>query len=143
MGVQVDVVLGLHNSAGEAFNITHIAGSINSPQAFQYYVQNFTLKVGVLNAFSPLQQLAFLASKGSSWKYETSIIARLTSSLFFAALQLLPEAWRASFVAIHFQTRQLLAGTRVAAVSYSLPPVRINHKDLCINFVHSMLHMIL
>ncbi|KAL3152709.1 hypothetical protein ABBQ38_012300 [Trebouxia sp. C0009 RCD-2024] len=44
VGGPVDVVLGLHNSAGEAFNITHIAGSINSPQAFQYYVQNFTLK---------------------------------------------------------------------------------------------------
>ena len=43
--MQVDVVLGLHNSAGEAFNITHIAGSINSPKAFYYYVQNFTLQV--------------------------------------------------------------------------------------------------
>ena len=43
--LQVDVVLGLHNSAGETFNITHIAGSINAPQAFHYYVQNFTLQV--------------------------------------------------------------------------------------------------
>jgi len=41
----VDVVIGLHNSAGEVFNVTHIAGSINAPQAFQYYVQNFTFQV--------------------------------------------------------------------------------------------------
>jgi len=38
-------VIGLHNSAGEVFNVTHIAGSINAPQAFQYYVQNFTFQV--------------------------------------------------------------------------------------------------
>lgn len=41
-GGLVDVVVGFESSAGEAFNITGIAGSINAPQAFQYYVQNFT-----------------------------------------------------------------------------------------------------
>ncbi|DBA82944.1 hypothetical protein WJX77_012184 [Trebouxia sp. C0004] len=44
VGEAVDVVIGLHNSAGEVFNVTHIAGSINAPQAFQYYVQNFTFQ---------------------------------------------------------------------------------------------------
>lgn len=91
-GMQVDVVLGLHNSAGEAFNITHIAGSINSPQAFQYYVQNFTLKVGTLNSLEPLSIFV-------SWLENRVLVGSrlprsiLSKCLFTAAIQLLLEAW--------------------------------------------------
>ena len=55
----MDVVVGFDNTAGEAFNITGIAGSFNSPSAFQYYVQNFTYQVA-LPADEHLTYLAWL-----------------------------------------------------------------------------------
>jgi len=43
-GANVDVVLGLHNSASQPYNISAIMGSLNSPLDFGIYVQNFTLQ---------------------------------------------------------------------------------------------------
>lgn len=43
-GKLVDVVVGLHNEASsEAYNISFIAGSLNSPADFSLHVQNFTM----------------------------------------------------------------------------------------------------
>ncbi len=39
---QVEVVVGLHNDGAEAYNLTMIAGSLNSPVDFTVYVQNFS-----------------------------------------------------------------------------------------------------
>lgn len=41
-GKQVRVVLGIHNDADVAYNISAIMGSLNSPTDFSIYVQNFT-----------------------------------------------------------------------------------------------------
>ena len=42
--VQVDVVVGLRNGAGEDLNVTAVAGVINAPSAFYrgYPIQNLT-----------------------------------------------------------------------------------------------------
>jgi len=42
-GKMVDVVVGLHNEGSEAYNISLITGSLNSPADFSLHVQNFTL----------------------------------------------------------------------------------------------------
>jgi hypothetical protein len=39
---QVDVVLGIRNEGSQTYNVTMIAGSLNSPAEFKLYVQNFT-----------------------------------------------------------------------------------------------------
>lgn len=44
-GKEVKCVLGIHNDASEAYNITAILGSLNSPADFRLYVQNFTENV--------------------------------------------------------------------------------------------------
>ena len=43
--MQVNVVLGFHNEATEAYNVTAIMGSLNSPTDFAIHVQNFTQQV--------------------------------------------------------------------------------------------------
>jgi hypothetical protein len=45
---QVEVVVGLHNDGAEAYNLTMIAGSLNSPVDFTVYVQNFSHLVSQL-----------------------------------------------------------------------------------------------
>jgi len=42
VGTEVDVVVGVHNGAPEALNLTGVTGSINSPAEYRFYVQNFT-----------------------------------------------------------------------------------------------------
>jgi len=42
MGEVADVIVGLVNRGQEPMNVTSIAGSINSPFDFGYYIQNFT-----------------------------------------------------------------------------------------------------
>ena len=43
--LQVEVVLGFHNEATMAYNVTAIMGSLNSPMDFSIFVQNFTNQV--------------------------------------------------------------------------------------------------
>lgn len=43
--VQVDVVLSFHNGGDEALTVAGITGSINSPAAFNIYVNNLTSMV--------------------------------------------------------------------------------------------------
>lgn len=38
-------MLGLHNDASEAYNITSIMGSVNSPADFKTYIHNLTHQV--------------------------------------------------------------------------------------------------
>ena len=45
--VQIDVVLGFHNGGDETLNVTNVIGSINSPAAFNIFVQNFSAAVRV------------------------------------------------------------------------------------------------
>jgi hypothetical protein len=42
MYVQVEAVIGVHNGASSAINITAIAGSLNNAKAFSQHFQNFT-----------------------------------------------------------------------------------------------------
>ena len=42
-----------------------------------------------------------------------------------AAIQFLPEAWRAGIIAVYLQARQLPASPRVAAIPDSIPQVRV------------------
>jgi len=42
---QIEVVLGFHNEATMAYNVTAIMGSLNSPMDFSIFVQNFTNQV--------------------------------------------------------------------------------------------------
>lgn len=44
-GAKVKTVLGIHNDSPEAYNVTAIFGSLNSPADFRLYVQNFTQQV--------------------------------------------------------------------------------------------------
>ncbi len=102
----MDVVIGLHNSAGEVFNVTHIAGSINAPQAFQYYVQNFTFQV----TFSPPLVLVIALTCQEVARCNTVTLFPCELSLdhwelCYAAVQLTVEAGRAGVVAVHIQTR--------------------------------------
>lgn len=41
-GEYVPILLGVHNEAKKAYNVSFIMGSLNLPQEFSYYVQNFT-----------------------------------------------------------------------------------------------------
>lgn len=43
--VQIDVVLSFHNGGDEALNVSGVMGSINSPAAFNIYVNNLTAMV--------------------------------------------------------------------------------------------------
>eukprot|EP00164_Ancoracysta_twista_P000460 GFYU01000619.1.p1 GENE.GFYU01000619.1~~GFYU01000619.1.p1 ORF type:complete len:262 (+),score=106.55 GFYU01000619.1:66-788(+) len=42
-GDNVDVVVGLYNKGEETFNITNVAGSLNAPFQFSYFIQNYTI----------------------------------------------------------------------------------------------------
>uniref|UniRef100_A0A7S3RAP3 Translocon-associated protein subunit alpha n=1 Tax=Dunaliella tertiolecta TaxID=3047 RepID=A0A7S3RAP3_DUNTE len=42
-GGLVDVVVGLHNEGSETYNVSLIAGSLNSPADFSLHVQNFSM----------------------------------------------------------------------------------------------------
>lgn len=42
---QVKVVVGIRNDATEAYNITSIMGSVNSPADFKTYIHNLTHQV--------------------------------------------------------------------------------------------------
>ncbi|KAG1674966.1 hypothetical protein FOA52_014761 [Chlamydomonas sp. UWO 241] len=44
-GKPVKCVLGIHNDAAVAYNVTAIVGSLNSPGDFKLYIQNFTENV--------------------------------------------------------------------------------------------------
>jgi len=41
-GQVVEVLLGFVNNGEQEFNITHIGASLNHPQDFKYYIQNYT-----------------------------------------------------------------------------------------------------
>jgi hypothetical protein len=43
--VQIKVVLGIHNDAGEPYNITSIMGSVNSVADFKSFIHNLTHQV--------------------------------------------------------------------------------------------------
>ncbi len=107
-------MIGLHNSAGEVFNVTHIAGSINAPQAFHYYVQNFTFQVT-----SRTVDCLDLARSHMS-------LALTIGELCYAAIQLTVEARRAGIVAVHIQARQLSPCARMAAVFDSILAVNFS-----------------
>lgn len=57
-GKPVTVVLGVHNDASEAYNVTAILGSLNSPMDFRMYIQNFTQSV-YLQVIPPGEDLTF------------------------------------------------------------------------------------
>eukprot|EP00798_Chlamydomonas_sp_ICE-L_P028292 gene28292-31402_t len=57
-GKPVDVVLGIRNDASEAYNVTSILGSLNSPMDFRMHIQNFTQQV-YLQTIAPGQDLSF------------------------------------------------------------------------------------
>ena len=42
---QVETVVGVHNAASSAINITVLAGSLNNAKAFSQHFQNFTAQV--------------------------------------------------------------------------------------------------
>jgi translocon-associated protein subunit alpha len=42
-GERVKVLLGLRNTGNDAVNVTHLAGSLNVPNNFNFYVTNFTV----------------------------------------------------------------------------------------------------
>jgi translocon-associated protein subunit alpha len=42
-GRMVDMVVGFHNEGSETYNVSLIAGSLNSPADFSLHVQNFTM----------------------------------------------------------------------------------------------------
>lgn len=47
--VQVETVLGVHNGASSAINITALAGSLNNAKAFSQHFQNFSAQVTILH----------------------------------------------------------------------------------------------
>ena len=60
--VQVDVVVGLRNGAGEDLNVTAVAGVINAPSAFYrgYPIQNLTGLVSMHHTWLILDLLMIL-----------------------------------------------------------------------------------
>lgn len=44
---QVEILVGLHNGADSDVTVEAIMGSINNPQQFSFFVQNFTAEVGI------------------------------------------------------------------------------------------------
>ncbi len=44
--LQISIVLGIHNDAGEEYNVTAVMGSLNAPNDFRMHIQNFTQQVG-------------------------------------------------------------------------------------------------
>jgi hypothetical protein len=46
---QVEILCGFYNGGDVPLNVTHVAGSINSPMDFRVYVQNWTSPVRALN----------------------------------------------------------------------------------------------
>lgn len=44
LGDEVEVICGFRNTGDESFNITHIMGSLNNPDNFRDYMDNFTMK---------------------------------------------------------------------------------------------------
>jgi len=45
LSTQVEAVVGVHNGAASAVNITALAGSLNNAKAFSQHFQNFSAQV--------------------------------------------------------------------------------------------------
>lgn len=56
-GKAIDVVLGLHNDGSETYNISLVAGSLNSPADFSLHVQNFSA-IGYGYALGPGEEVS-------------------------------------------------------------------------------------
>jgi len=76
-GERLKVIMGLRNTGESLMNVTHIAGSINAPNQWSYYITNFTVfeyNVGVES------------SKESSFEYQFMIDPQLAGHEFTLAL---------------------------------------------------------
>jgi len=58
LGENINILLGFHNKADEAFNITGIGASLQSPFDLSYYIQNFTARRVMGAPVGPGQQAA-------------------------------------------------------------------------------------
>jgi hypothetical protein len=58
LGENINLLLGFHNKADEAFNITGIGAHLQSPFDLSYYIQNFTARRVVGAPVGPGQQAA-------------------------------------------------------------------------------------
>ncbi len=78
--VQADVVLGLRNEGSETYNISMIAGSLNSPVDFSVFVQNFTQMVSRISFEGPGVHPAGLVCQISGPSVQDTVLVRLSSA---------------------------------------------------------------
>jgi len=76
-GEKLKVLMGMRNTGDTPMNVTHLAGSINAPQQWNYYVTNFT--VGQYN-------VVIEPAKEASFEYQFYIDPQLAGHEFTLAL---------------------------------------------------------
>lgn len=92
-GDKIKVVVGIHNEGSDAYNITAIMGSLNSPMDFKIYVQNFTQQL-YFEVVPPGEEL--------SVEYVFKPDQALTPRDFVVALTLFYEDPKHSFMSTTF-----------------------------------------